>query len=283
MNGGHMCSGSTIANLTALWVARDAKKITKVVASNASHISMEKAAKILNLELIKVPTNKDGSIKKEALPDLKDAALVLNVGTTCTGAIDDLSLIKRAKWSHIDGAFGGALRFSSKYSKLLDGIEEADSISLSAHKWLYQPKDSAIILFRDEKEAKEVMSFGGSYLSSFNIGIQGSKGANGVVLLATLLYFGKSGIERLINTSMQNAKLFYQELLKIKEIEAIKPATAITLFRAKNMDTKEFLSRLPKGAFSKCQIDNKEYIRSVALNPMVDIKKVIELIKGALV
>ena len=44
MNGGHMCSGSTLANLTALWVARDSKEIRRIVASEAAHLSIEKAA-----------------------------------------------------------------------------------------------------------------------------------------------------------------------------------------------------------------------------------------------
>ena len=280
MDGGHLCSGSTIANLTALWVARDLKGINTVVASKASHISIDKAAKILNMKLIKIDTKSDGSINENLLPNLKNALLILNVGTTCTGAIDNLDLISQAKWTHVDGAYAAALKFSSKYSNILNGIEKADSISLSAHKWLYQPKDSAIVLFKNYKEAKEIMSFGSSYLNDSNVGIQGSKGANGVILLATLLYFGKKGIENLINTSMNNACKFYNELLKIKNIEVFtKPITGITLFRHKKIDVDEFLNKIPKGVFSKCKPNKEEYIRSVALNPMANIDEIIELIK----
>ena len=42
MEGGHFCSGSTLANLTALWAARDAKHIKKIVASDASHWTLDK-------------------------------------------------------------------------------------------------------------------------------------------------------------------------------------------------------------------------------------------------
>ncbi len=250
MDGGHLCSGSTIANLTALWVARDLKGINTVVASKASHISIDKAAKILNMKLIKIDTKSDGSININLLPNLKNALLILNVGTTCTGAIDNLDLISQAKWTHVDGAYAAALKLSPKYSNLLNGIEKADSISLSTHKWLYQPKDSAIVLFKNYNEAKDIMSFGSSYLNDSNVGIQGSKGANGVILLATFLYFGKKGIENLINTSMDNACKFYNELLKIKNIEVFtKPITGITLFRHKKIDVDEFLNKIPKGVF----------------------------------
>ena len=280
MDGGHMCNGSSIANLTALWVARDLKGIDTIIASEASHISIVKAAKILNMKLIKVPTNIDGSIDEEKLPEMKNAVLVLNVGTTCMGAIDNLKLIGKAKWTHIDAAYAGALKFSARYADILNGVERADSISLSSHKWLYQPKDSAIVLFKDNKKAKEIMGFGSSYLSSSNIGIQGSKGANGVILLATLLYFGKKGIEKLLNNSMKNANLFYEKLKEIDEIELFKkPVTGITLFRPKAMEVNEFLSNLPKGVFSKCKVREIEYVRSVALNPMADIEKIIDLIK----
>jgi glutamate/tyrosine decarboxylase-like PLP-dependent enzyme len=280
MDGGHMCSGSTIANLTALWVARDLTGADTVVASKASHISIEKAAKILNMKLIKIETKPDGTIDENALVNLENAILVLNAGTTCTGTIDNLDLIGKAKWTHVDGAYAGALKFSSKYSFLLKGIEKANSISLSSHKWLYQPKDSAIVLFKDIKSANEIMSFFGNYLSSVNVGIQGSKGANGVTLLATLLYFGKKGIEKLIDNSMENAKHFYEKLLEIENIEVFKkPQTGITLFRPKNQSVNEFLSKLPKGVFSKCKTD-KEYVRSVAINPLAKVDEIIELIKN---
>ncbi len=283
MDGGHMCSGSSIANLTALWVARDTKNIDTIVASESSHISIEKAAKILNMRLIKVPINNDGSIDKKSVPNLKNACLVLNAGTTCSGAIDDFSLIGQAKWTHIDAAYAGALKFTSEYSNILNGIERADSISLSAHKWLYQPKDSAIVLFKDNKKAKEVISFGSDYLSSVNIDIQGSKGANGVVLLATLLYFGKEGIDRLIANSLKKALLFYDKLKEIEQIEIFnKPICGITFFRPKNMAVNEFLSKLPKGMFSKCKIKDKKFVRSVALNPMADIDEIVKFVNNVL-
>ena len=50
MDGGHMTPGSTIANLTALWAARDISNATRIIASDAAHISVVKAARILGLE-----------------------------------------------------------------------------------------------------------------------------------------------------------------------------------------------------------------------------------------
>ena len=55
MTGGHMTPGSTLANLTALWAARDSAGVTEVVASDAAHLSIVKAAKILGLKLCNDP------------------------------------------------------------------------------------------------------------------------------------------------------------------------------------------------------------------------------------
>jgi L-2,4-diaminobutyrate decarboxylase len=46
MSGGHMVPGSTIANLTALWAARDVRGVTEIVASDTAHVSIEKSARI---------------------------------------------------------------------------------------------------------------------------------------------------------------------------------------------------------------------------------------------
>ena len=57
MNGGHFVPGSTIANLTALWAARETRDITTIIASNKSHLSVKKAANLLNLNYIECKTN----------------------------------------------------------------------------------------------------------------------------------------------------------------------------------------------------------------------------------
>ncbi|HFC12510.1 MAG TPA: aspartate aminotransferase family protein, partial [Anaerolineae bacterium] len=82
MNGGHFCSGSTLANLTALWAARDAQHITQIVASTSAHLSIKKAARILGLPFVAIPTNAQGQLDTNKLPDLTNACLVLTAGTT---------------------------------------------------------------------------------------------------------------------------------------------------------------------------------------------------------
>lgn len=283
MNGGHMCSGSTVANLTALWAARDAKKIEKIIASKAAHISIEKAAKILGLPYEQVATNSDGQIDPNQLGDISKACLVLTAGTTATGAIDSLGLIGQAKWSHVDAAWAGPLRLSPNHADLLNGIEKADSLAVSAHKWLFQPKDSALVMFREPEIANPAISFGDGYLAAPNIGVQGSRGASAIPLLATMIAWGEKGISDRIDRAMSIATMLAAELSKEESISLwAPPTTGVTVFRPLTMSIDEFYQRLPENMLSICILDDQEWLRSVAANPLADIEKIVAAIQEAL-
>ncbi|VAW90186.1 Aromatic-L-amino-acid decarboxylase [hydrothermal vent metagenome] len=283
MNGGHMCSGSTVANLTALWAARDAKKIDKIVASKAAHISIEKAAKILGLPYEQISTNSEGQIDSNKLGDISTACLVLTAGTTATGVIDSLELVGQAKWTHVDAAWAGPLRLSPDHADLLDGIEKADSVAVSAHKWFYQPKDSALIMFRQPEIANPAISFGGGYLAAPNIGVQGSRGASAIPLLATMIAWGRKGITERIDHAMSMATMLATELSKDDSFSLwAMPKTGVTVFRPLTMSTEEFYQRLPEGMLSTCVLDDKKWLRSVAANPLADIDIILSAIKEAI-
>lgn len=280
MHGGHMCSGSTLANLTALWASRDAKDVKKVVASEAAHLSIQKAARILGLPYEEIPVNKHGQLDPRQLGDVENACLVLTAGTTSTGEIDPLKLVRQAKWTHIDAAWGGPLRLSPTHSHMLEGIDAADSIAVSAHKWLFQPKDSALIMFRDHELANAVISFGGGYLANPNIGVQGSRGAAAIPLMATLLAWGRVGIANRIDRAMSMAHQLAEKLSAEKNISLwAMPKTGITVFRPLTIATEDFHRRLPKGMLSTCVIQNEYWLRSVAANPLADINGIFSTIR----
>jgi glutamate/tyrosine decarboxylase-like PLP-dependent enzyme len=283
MNGGHMCSGSTIANLTALWAARDAKGIKKVIASKAAHISIEKAARILGLPYEQIAINSNGQIEPDKIGDITKACLVLTAGTTATGAIDPLDLAGKAKWSHVDAAWAGPLRLSPTHAHLLDGIDEADSVAVSAHKWFFQPKDSALIMFREPEIANPAISFGGGYLAAPNIGVQGSRGAAAIPLLATMIAWGKTGFANRIDQTMSMASKLAKALVKEESISLwAMPKTGVTVFRPLTINTEEFYTNLPEGMFSTCILDDKKWLRSVAANPLADIDEIISTIQVAI-
>ena len=173
MGWGQFCSGSSLANLTALWAAREAGA-TRVVASADSHVSVPKASNILGLPYHPVPVDEAGQLVRQELPHLADAALVLTAGTTGRGAIDELTPCA-AKWLHVDAAWAGPMQFT-RYAPRLAGVECADSIAISAHKWFFQPKGAAIALFRDQG-SRGLITFNTSYLARPNIGVEGTRSA----------------------------------------------------------------------------------------------------------
>jgi len=284
MRGGHMCSGSTIANLTALWAARDAGGVREVVASIDAHVSIGKAAKILGLPFRQIPIHSNGKLNLEDLGDVSDACLVLTAGTTSTGVIDPLDTNQEAKWVHVDAAWAGPLRLSAVYSNLLDGVEQADSVAVSAHKWLFQPKESALIFFKDPKTSNAAVSYGADYLAAPNVGVQGSRSAAAVSLLATLISFGKDGLCEQLEAAMAMAMRLADAIESHANVELwAAPATGVTVFRHAEISANEFLKKLPEGMFSSCTIDGQIWLRSVAANPLADIDQIIASIDAALV
>ena len=283
MEGGHMTPGSTLANLTALWAARELTGARRVVASEAAHLSIAKAAKILGLALKTVPCDARQRLDAAQLPqDLSDAILVLTAGTTSAGAIDPLDLCGRAAWTHVDAAWAGPLVFSREHGARLSGIAHAESVAVSAHKWLFQPKESALVFFRKEEAAHTAISFGGSYLAAPNVGILGSHGAVAVPLLATLLAWGCAGLAERIDRCMAAAASLARFLSQHPGWHLFaEPETGVVLFRPALGDCDAALARLPAGLASTTRVHDETWLRAVAANPNVDLEIVTAALANA--
>ncbi|MBX9727874.1 MAG: hypothetical protein K2X31_03100 [Sphingopyxis sp.] len=285
MDGGHMVPGSTIANLTALWAARECAGVKEVVYGESAHLSVGKAAHILGLAARPLPCGPSGALVPEAVPeDLRHTALVLTAGTTSTGAVDDLSLCGRAAWTHVDAAWAGPLRLSQAHAHVLSGIEGADSVAVSAHKWLFQPKESAFVLFRDAARAHDAISFGGAYLAVPNVGVLGSHGATAVPLLATLLAWGRQGTATRIDALMAAASELASLILSHDQLELLAmPQTGVVVWRPKRTGlTEPLFAAMPPGSCSLTNLGGERWLRNVAANPNFELDAFATAMKVAL-
>jgi glutamate/tyrosine decarboxylase-like PLP-dependent enzyme len=186
---GSLTGGGSSANLMGLAMAREAKvpanekgivsgKTAVIYASEEIHMSMPKAIALLgigrqNLRLIPVdhafrmiPSELDAAIQEDKRAGKHPIAVIASAGTVNTGAIDPLAqvtAVARAHdlWLHIDGAYG-ALASIAAPGKFA-GLNLADSLSLDAHKWLYQPLDCGCLLFRDVQHARTTFAYSGDY------------------------------------------------------------------------------------------------------------------------
>jgi len=274
MSGGHLTPGSTVSNLTALWAARDQRGIKRVITSTSAHLSIEKAARILGLELIKIPVEPSGQMNEALLPsNLQDAAVVLTAGTTSEGAIDSFACAGQAAWTHIDAAWAGPLRFSPTYAGVLNGIARADSIAVSAHKWLYQPKECGVLMFRDVLAANEVLSVSGAYLAKPNVGLLGSHGASAIPLLATLIAWGRDGLAQRIDAAMNNANLLQQFLVQQSHVKLFNEhSCGVVLWRSTERATAHIYQSLPAGTASTTTANGLQWIRHVSVNANINIE-----------
>jgi L-2,4-diaminobutyrate decarboxylase len=266
MDGGHMTPGSTIANLTALWAAREAG-CRRVVATSNAHLSIRKAAHVLAMEYVEVEWEDPG--------DLNSAVAVVTAGATSTGAIESLDASAGARWRHVDAAWAGPLRLSETHRHLLDGIEAADSVAVSAHKWLFQPKESAFVFFADTDPAHRSISLDGAYLTVPNIGILGSHGATAAPLATTVMAYGLDGIASWIDKTMGLADRLHQLVVAHPSLEArTAPQSGVVNWRRIDRTipvTDDVL-------VSTTVIDGETWLRSVAANPMADPDLIVETV-----
>ena len=186
---GSLTSGGSSANLMGLAMAREARlganehgaRPAIVYASEQVHMSAAKAMALLGLgaaNLRLLPVDDDFRLRVDALNDAvtadrearRDAiAVIASAGTINTGAVDPLADIARVAgehglWMHVDGAYGAPAAIA--VPELFDGLEMAHSISLDAHKWLYQPYDCSVLLFRSRRAAVRAFSRTGDYARS---------------------------------------------------------------------------------------------------------------------
>jgi L-2,4-diaminobutyrate decarboxylase len=278
MTGGHMTPGSSLANLTALWAARDCAGVTEVIASEMAHLSIAKAARILGLKLRQIPTNPVGVMIEDELPsDLSRSVLVLTAGTTSTGAIDPLALSGRAAWTHIDAAWAGPMRLTRMRDRL-DGIEKSDSVAVSAHKWLFQPKESALIFFKDVDKAHDAISMGGAYLAAPNVGLLGSHGAMAIPLLATLMAWGREGLAAHIERCLDVAETIAKHVNGDDRLELLAwPVSGVVNWRPKDPSLFEgWLQSLPAAMVSTTTLRGEKWFRNVIANPLANASAMIE-------
>ena len=272
MTGGHLVPGATVANLTALWAARDLRGVRRVITSNRAHLSVRKAAHILGLEFRELASDSHHRLVLRDEPNLADAAVVLTAGTVATGALDDLGQARDAGWVHVDAAWGGPLRFSPRYAELLRDVTLADSVGFSAHKWCFQPKGTAVVLFKEAEAVHESLSYGGGYLSAPNVGLLGSAPASALPFLASLLAWGHDGLAARVEAGMDQA----EQLVGLVHSDARfelwgAPTTGVVVWRPKGLDLMRLRAQLDHGWVAIVDLDGEPWFRCVPANLSADV------------
>ncbi|HVM69498.1 MAG TPA: pyridoxal-dependent decarboxylase, partial [Gaiellaceae bacterium] len=136
---GHIEDTASTATMAALAAARAARPDARaVVCSEHAHSSVEKACRLLELELRKAPVDGEFRLRPDAL-DLDGAcAVVATVGTTSTSSVDPVAAVADAAeaagaWLHVDAAYAGAAAVLPELRHHFGGWERADSVVVNPH------------------------------------------------------------------------------------------------------------------------------------------------------
>lgn len=160
---GHLTASGTIANLEALWVARESHPDKKIAYSENSHYTHERMCSVLRVEGVKIPVLENEGFDLNAINPKEIGTIVVTLGTTGLGEVEPLEEI--LPWAnkygirvHIDAAYGGFFRVLKDTELAKQSawklMEEADSIVADPHKHGLQPYGCGCVLFKDPAVGK---------------------------------------------------------------------------------------------------------------------------------
>jgi aromatic-L-amino-acid decarboxylase len=264
-SGGIITSGGSMANLTALTVARDTylgsaartegvqgrTSKLRLYVSEQVHNSVDKAAVILGLGLDHVrhiPCDEQFRIRmdllKEAvLLDRRDGfspfCVVGSAGTITTGAIDPLDALadfcaEERLWLHVDGSYGALAILSERMRPQLLPAGRAHSLSLDPHKFLFAPLEAGCVLVRNDEDMRSTFSFVPSYLSMVSdsdfvnyaeYGPQLSRSFKALKVWWSLRAYGRKTYAKAIDSVCDLASYMGQRIETEPELELMAPVT----------------------------------------------------------
>ena len=298
---GTAVSGGSAANLTAMlaararWIAsgRSAKKPV-ILCSADAHYSIARAAAIMGIEVIKVPTDDEHRLSLVALEAaLRDAgdvmAIVATSGSTATGAFDDLRAIaalrdKYDTWLHVDAAHGASVVLSERLRPLAGGLDLADSLAWDPHKMLWMSLSLGVLLVRDGNWLRRAFEADAPYLfnsdrAGDNIGemtIQCSKRADAVKLWLTLQMFGTRPFVEAMEHVTDLTRYLYDKVVASSDFEPMHvPQFNIFCFRHRSDDEtnaalRERLIRSGQAWITSTLLKERRVLRVTMINPRTE-------------
>ncbi len=210
---------ASISTLTALAAARAAMPDRRVVVcSEHTHSSIDKAARVLELELQRAPVDDAFRIRPDEL-DLDGAcAVVATVGTTSTTSADPLAAIADRKggvWLHVDAAYAGSAWVCPELRASAEGVDRADSLVVNPHKWLLTGMGCSCLWTSRPDDFRRAFSLVPEYLrtsddviSLSEVSIPLGRPFRALRLWAVLRCYGRAGLQASIREHVRLAELF---------------------------------------------------------------------------
>ena len=247
---GHIEDTASTSTLVALAVARASSPGRRVVVcSEQGHSSVDKAAKLLELEVRKVPVDDAFRMRAELL-DLEGAcAVVATIGTTSSTSVDPVPEIAdrceaEGVWLHVDAAYAGSAAVCPELRDRFAGWERGDSVVVNPHKWLGVPMDCSTLWTRDPAAFRDAFSLVPEYLRvaeevaslSEYSQVLGRR-FRALKLWAVLRCYGRSGLQERIRLGVSLAERFQRWVEEDPDWEVVAPRPfSVVCFRLRGSD-----------------------------------------------
>ncbi|HUO82763.1 MAG TPA: pyridoxal-dependent decarboxylase [Gammaproteobacteria bacterium] len=298
-SGGDLTSGGSIATLSAIVAARDARGVRAadlprhvVYLSQQSHHSVHKALRIAGLEecvhrIVAVDGHRRmdadalaAGIVADRRAGLEPWFVVATAGSTDVGAVDPLGALAEIAaaeglWLHVDAAYGGAFLLCEPGRRRLAGIAHSDSTVIDPHKGLFLPFGSGALLVRDREHLAAANRYRADYmqdakrsdveLSPADLSPELSRPFRGLRLWLPLKLFGLAPFRAALEEKLLLARHFHARLGERPEWE-VGPAPDLSVvtyrYRPARGDPDAFNRRL----VAAMQKDGRVFISSTQLD-----------------
>jgi aromatic-L-amino-acid/L-tryptophan decarboxylase len=233
--------------------------------SEHAHSSIDKGALAIGIgrdnlrhiaadsEFRMIPAALEAAIEADIAAGKKPFCVVATLGTTSVTSADPLlqilAIAKRHNlWVHVDAAYGGPAALLEENRALFAGIDQADSMVLNPHKWLFTPVDLSILYTRRPEIMRRSLALEQipAYLQvaqhdravnyseySVNLG----RRFRSLKLWFVLRYYGREGIVRILREHIRLAKLLASWIEADSRFEVSAPVPfSLVCFRFKGSD-----------------------------------------------
>jgi aromatic-L-amino-acid/L-tryptophan decarboxylase len=286
-----------------------------VYTSEQAHSSVEKGAIAIGLgqqNVRKIAVDAAFRMRPDALRTAlemdvaagkRPCCVVPTVGTTSTTSIDPVKEVVAianalGAWVHVDGAYGGCGAILPELRHILDGVENAHSLVVNPHKWLFTPVDCSVLYTNRPDVLRSALSLVAEYLRTgqdetavnlMDYGVPLGRRFRSLKLWFVMRYFGLERVQAILRSHIEWAQELARQMEAHGSFEVAAPTPfSLVCFRYKGTDdqNRELLDRINRGgvAFLSHTVLNGRFVLRLAIGNIrttrTDIQRVWDAIQA---
>lgn len=245
---GHIISGGTEANITAMWIAKQISGKKTILLPQSAHFSFQKIASLMDMKLVSIPLTKNYTMDTKSLQKhiSNDTAAIVGIaGSTELGTIDPIPhlsdiCVDEHIFLHVDAAFGGFVipflsQTNNNFTEFRFTLPGVSSISVDSHKMGYSVLSLGALILQKENWLSHI-SVDSPYISvKKQTGLLGTRsGAPVAAAYAVAKYLGMQGYKNVVNNCMKTTQYTLEKLSEIGLEVLIQPPMNVIAVKLKN-------------------------------------------------